>query len=55
MGNETEKDFQRQQNNPSGTTDQSGQNPTQQGDRTPNQGQNQQDPSPTRLQGVLTV
>ena len=45
MGNETEKDFQRQQNNPSGTTDQSKKNPMQQGGQNPNQGPNQQDPS----------
>ena len=41
MGNETEKDFQRQQSNPSGTVDTSKKNPMHQGGQNPNQ----QDPS----------
>jgi hypothetical protein len=40
MGNETEKDFNRQQN-PGGSTDQSRKNPSQQSGQNPNQ----QDPS----------
>jgi hypothetical protein len=42
MGNETEKDVERQQTNPTGTADQSKKNPMQQGGQNPNQ---QQDPS----------
>jgi hypothetical protein len=41
MGNETEKNFQRQQPNPTGTVDDSKKDPTHQGGHNPNQ----QDPS----------
>jgi hypothetical protein len=41
MGNETEKNFQHQQTDPTGTVDPSKRNPSQQGGQNPNQ----QDPS----------